>query len=198
MPKPTPIGIVVWRRISGIFVGDRRDVEAGRAGDALQAHVIEVARRGASPRPRCAHRSTSARAGRCTRSGASQGRGELLGLLRRVVDDEHAVDAGIAERGRRARRGRRGDTPAVRTDWHSPSARPAWRRRRGGTRARSRAWPRARRRSRIARSVARWIVGPSADGSENGTPSSMTSAPARASACIRATSSSADGSPAAM
>jgi hypothetical protein len=50
----------------------------------------------------------------------------------------------------------------------------------------------------MARSVARWITGPSAIGSENGTPSSITSAPARASACISGTVRSGAGSPAAM
>ena len=38
-----------------------------------------------------------------------------------------------------------------------------------------------------ARSDARWITGPSAIGSENGTPSSMMSAPASTSACISGT-----------
>src|SRR3546814_1134066 len=40
------------------------------------------------------------------------------------------------------------------------------------------------------------MVGPSAIGSENGTPSSITSAPASTSACITGTSASSDGSPA--
>src|SRR5688572_32922568 len=40
------------------------------------------------------------------------------------------------------------------------------------------------------------MTGPSAIGSENGTPSSMTSAPAAASACITGTVASSDGSPA--
>src|SRR3546814_16688625 len=40
------------------------------------------------------------------------------------------------------------------------------------------------------------MVGPSAIGSENGTPSSITSAPASTSACITGTSASTDGSPA--
>ena len=42
------------------------------------------------------------------------------------------------------------------------------------------------------------MVGPSAIGSENGTPSSMTSAPASASACITGTVASSEGSPAVM
>lgn len=42
------------------------------------------------------------------------------------------------------------------------------------------------------------MVGPSAIGSENGTPSSITSAPARTSACITGTVASNDGSPAVM
>jgi hypothetical protein len=40
------------------------------------------------------------------------------------------------------------------------------------------------------------MTGPSAIGSENGTPSSMTSAPAVASACIKGTVAPAAGSPA--
>ena len=47
-----------------------------------------------------------------------------------------------------------------------------------------------------ARSLARWITGPSAIGSENGTPSSMRSAPASTMACITGTVASGVGSPA--
>ena len=50
----------------------------------------------------------------------------------------------------------------------------------------------------MARSAARWITGPSAMGSENGTPSSSTSAPASTSACISGTVAAGEGSPAAM
>src|SRR5690606_37947849 len=49
-----------------------------------------------------------------------------------------------------------------------------------------------------ARSELRWITGPSAIGSENGTPSSMQSAPAATSACITGTVASSEGSPAVM
>ena len=42
------------------------------------------------------------------------------------------------------------------------------------------------------------MVGPSAIGSENGTPSSMMSAPASTSACISGTVSAGSGSPAVM
>src|SRR3546814_18772854 len=42
------------------------------------------------------------------------------------------------------------------------------------------------------------MVGPSAIGSENGTPSSITSAPASTSACMTGTSDSSEGSPAVM
>src|SRR3989442_3572274 len=47
-----------------------------------------------------------------------------------------------------------------------------------------------------ARSEARWITGPSAIGSENGTPSSTTSAPAATSACSNGTVTAGVGSPA--
>src|SRR5258708_8398247 len=47
-----------------------------------------------------------------------------------------------------------------------------------------------------ARSEERWITGPSAIGSEKGTPSSITSAPALTTACITATVSPGEGSPA--
>src|SRR6185437_863993 len=47
-----------------------------------------------------------------------------------------------------------------------------------------------------ARSEERWITGPSAIGSENGTPSSITSAPAFTSACITGTVCAGAGSPA--
>jgi hypothetical protein len=46
-----------------------------------------------------------------------------------------------------------------------------------------------------ARSEARWITGPSAIGSENGTPSSSTSAPAATSDCMIGSVDASDGSP---
>ena len=49
-----------------------------------------------------------------------------------------------------------------------------------------------------ARSLARWITGPSAMGSENGIPSSIASAPAATSLCIIATVIDGSGSPAVM
>src|SRR6266404_869616 len=49
-----------------------------------------------------------------------------------------------------------------------------------------------------ARSDARWMTGPSAIGSENGTPSSITSAPAAVSARISGTVAASVGSPAVM
>src|SRR5579859_2097076 len=49
---------------------------------------------------------------------------------------------------------------------------------------------------RNARSLARWIVGPSATGSLNGTPSSITSAPASAAASTIFSVAASDGSPA--
>jgi hypothetical protein len=49
-----------------------------------------------------------------------------------------------------------------------------------------------------ARSEAFWITGPSAIGSEKGTPSSITSAPAAAIASITSTVASGNGSPAQM
>src|SRR5271156_5926612 len=49
-----------------------------------------------------------------------------------------------------------------------------------------------------ARSLARWMVGPSATGSLNGTPSSITSAPASAAASAIFSVASSDGSPAVM
>ena len=53
-------------------------------------------------------------------------------------------------------------------------------------------------RSASAASLARWITGPSAIGSENGTPSSMTSAPPATSACITGTVDSRAGKPEVM
>ncbi len=132
----------------------------------------------------------------CEPRAVQRGR-EVARLLGRIVDDEHAVDARLAARSR-AVEAAEAMRHAARTGWRSPSARPASRRRRDGTRARSRASRRGPTPCAIARSVARWITGPSAIGSENGTPSSMTSAPPRASARIRSTVTSADGSPAAM
>ena len=55
---------------------------------------------------------------------------ELDAFLGRIVDDEDAVDAGLAARRRRSARRR-----SARSDSHSPSARPASRDRARGTRA---------------------------------------------------------------
>ena len=49
-----------------------------------------------------------------------------------------------------------------------------------------------------ARSPERWITGPSALGSEKGTPNSITSAPPRTMACISSGVMSANGKPAVM
>ncbi len=56
-------------------------------------------------------------------------------------------------------------------------------------------WRRLTRCAR-ARSQAAWITGPSAMGSEKGTPSSMRSAPAATMRCMRGTVKSGSGSPA--
>ncbi len=52
--------------------------------------------------------------------------------------------------------------------------------------------------ARSARSDARWITGPSAIGSENGTPNSTRSTPPRSSAATSPGVLSSDGSPAVM
>ena len=49
-----------------------------------------------------------------------------------------------------------------------------------------------------ARRPARWTTGPSASGSENGTPSSMASAPRFSASTMRRRVSSSEGSPAMM
>ena len=49
-----------------------------------------------------------------------------------------------------------------------------------------------------ARSLERWITGPSAIGSENGTPSSRRSAPASTKRCMSGTVQPGSGSPAVM
>src|SRR6267378_7609490 len=68
-----------------------------------------------------------------------------------------------------------------------------WRIRRTSSRTPARVVP-----ALSARSEARWIVGPSASGSLNGTPSSITSAPASARARTNLCVASSDGSPAVM
>ena len=105
----------------------------------------------------------------------------------------HAVDAG-----RLAPRRRTSPTPMPRSDWRSPSARPACVVVLAGTRAPCRARPSGPTPCFSARSPERWITGPSAIGSENGTPSSITSAPRSTSACISGTVSEGCGSPAVM
>ena len=137
--------------------------------------IVNVSAAPLRRRWRCARRSMSARSGRSGRCRALQQRGELDAFLGRIIDDEHAVDAGRLRIGRRS--GRR---HSARSDSRSPSARPAsrcrWREMRAPSPApASRPMPRA-----SARSLAFWITGPSAIGSLNGTPSSMMSAPAAA------------------
>ncbi len=112
---------------------------------------------------------------------AAQRGGKGLAFLGRVVDDQHAVDAGGAAASTKAPVRRRADR-SVRSGWRNPSAPPACRslpRRNSRTMASTCAMPMPRA---SARSDAFWITGPSAIGSENGTPSSMMSAPPSASA----------------
>ena len=121
MPKPTPTGSATWRRISASLRATSAGVEVARARDALQRDVVDIAARRASRCARCAHQASSAR---CRKIGAiralAQQRGELRRLLRRIVDDEHAVDAGIA-----CAIGERRARPSPRSGSRSPSARSA-------------------------------------------------------------------------
>ena len=136
-------------------VGDARHAPRGRAVADAEAHAhghlgvradardhrLDVARCRCSPRPsrpsatrsrcspsprlrhaaRCARRWRSARAGRSDRCRSpSSAASQSAALLGRVVDDEHAVDARRLRVRRRTPRG-----PCARSDWRSPSARPA-------------------------------------------------------------------------
>ena len=149
-------------------------VEMARAGDALQRDVIDVAAREPRDALRCAPRASSARSGRSARCRARAAAPRTRPLPR-------------ADSRRRCTP----STPASRA--RSANARDAHRldrirvahqhdRRRRVAPAKLRDDDRARRASPTpcasARSDARWITGPSAIGSENGTPSSMMSAPA--------------------
>ena len=101
--------------------GDRGDVEVAGAGHALQRHVVDVAAGDLGRPGGCARRSRSARAGRSGRCRcAFSSARELLALLGRIVDDQHAVDAGRLRVAREAL-----DARSARSGWRSPSAPPA-------------------------------------------------------------------------
>ena len=143
MPKPTPTGSATCRRISASLRADLGGVEMAGAGHALERDVVDVAARdardGGDPRVGRRRRQQEDRRDRAL----AQQCGELRRLLRRIVDDQHAVDAGrLRAIGERCRR------PSPRSDWRSPSARPASPRRSCGTRRRSRARRRGRRPAR--------------------------------------------------
>ena len=160
--------------------GHRGGVEVAGAGHALERHVVDVAAGDAAD-------LLHALLGRGRRQqedrvepGARSVGGEGLAFLGRVVDHQHAVDAG--RRRRRATKRRRMRCRSARPGWRSPSAPPACVALRCAEPAHHAStcgmpMPRA-----SARSAAFWITGPSAIGSENGTPSSITSAPPSASA----------------
>jgi hypothetical protein len=169
----------------------RRRRAAG-AGHALQRHVVDIAAADAATWRSALGRGRREQEDRIDAAG-----------LERSRRSSRTPRAGSRPPARRRRRLLRGggealDCPSPRSGWRSPSARPAYRRRRRGRRA---PWPSTWRRlmpCASARSEARWMVGPSAIGSENGTPSSMMSAPPSTSACISGSVSAAPGSPAVM
>ena len=179
----------------GILALDIGKIDVRGAGDAPQRDVVEVA--AADPRhlARCASPSRSARAGRSDRCRLSsparrtartpradsrprsrRRRRPLWPRQRRTVSHAHRFDrVGVAhEHDRRLVVGSCGNSATMPSTSDRPT--PCF----------------------SARSPARWITGPSAIGSENGTPSSMMSAPASTSPCISGTVSAGCGSPAVM
>ena len=174
MPKPTATG-------AAAAVADRGEPRridgrgGARAGHAGQRDVVDERRVRARRAARCARASRSARpAGsrrrRARRAASASSASSSIG---RSTVSTASTPAARGARGERARR------PSRRSGCSSRTARSASRCRGGAARR-----PRRARRARLppaasARSIARWIDGPSADGSENGTPSSITSAPAR-------------------
>ena len=121
MPKPTPTGSFTCGWMRGNRRCDVGDVDVAGAGHALERHVIEIAARRLRRPARCARRSRWARAGRSDRCRrASSSAAKSLALLGRIVDDEHAVDAGRLRSGGEALA-----CPCARSGWRSPSARPA-------------------------------------------------------------------------
>ena len=175
MPKPTPTGMRTWRRISASLRATSAGIEMAGAGHALQRDVVDVAAReprdGVDPRLRRRRREQEDR--RDPR--ALPARRE-----RRPLPPADSRRPARRRRPRRAPRRRSARAPSPRSGSRSPSARSASSRSRSRNRAHEREHvASARRRCASARSEARWITGPSAIGSENGTPSSITSAPAR-------------------
>ena len=146
------------------------------AGHALQRHVVHVAAGQAAD-------LLHARVGRGRRQQEDQVQAVRPAGRRRRPRIPRAGSPPPARRRRRPRpparrrRPRRGAGRSAPPGWHSPSAPPACSRRRARklrttSSTCARPMPRA-----SARSEAFWITGPSAIGSENGTPSSMMSAP---------------------
>ena len=96
MPNPTPSGSEVLRADGAQLRADVGDVEVRRAGNALQRHVVDVPAREArdllDPRLGRGRRQQEDRID----PGPFHELRERPALLRRIVDDEDAVDAGGA------------------------------------------------------------------------------------------------------
>ena len=172
-PKPTATGSLVWRLMRVTARADLAVIGRGRAGDAGDRDVIDEARR----------------------VGEHRRQALVVGGRRRQADEVEAglqAPAGKARRLPRAadrpRSGRRRRPPShrrgicrrrrCRSDCSSPSARSASRRRLAGMSRTSASVFFMVCPALSARTPAAWIAGPSAIGSVNGMPSSITSAPA--------------------
>ena len=121
-------------------------------------------------------------------------RNDVARFLGRIVDDEHAVDAGALSP-RRANCSH----PSPRSDWRSPSARPAFRVRACGTRRRSRCTSRkvdAVPQRALARALYHRVRPPS--GRRTARRARSRRRPPATSACISGTAADGVGSPAVM
>ena len=175
-PKPTATGSVVCRLMRATAARDLGGIGRRSAGDAGDRDVVDEAR--GIREHRGSRRSSVVGVARRMKfePGLERRQAKLVVLLGRQVDDDQAVDACglcVSQKARPRRRCRPGCS--------IPSARSASCRRPCETRA-----PGERLRQGLPglerALTAAWIAGPSAIGSVNGMPSSITSAPAFGSA----------------
>ena len=172
MPKPTPTGSRVNSRMRATPRRDVGEIDVRGAGHALQRHVVEVA---------AAERRDllQARVRRRRRQQEDRVEAARIEQPRPALALPRADSRPPARRRRPppSRRRRSAPCPSLRSGWRSRTARPASRDRVLRNSATKPSTSLSDTPCFNARSLERWITGPSAIGSENGTPSSITSAP---------------------
>ena len=167
---------VVWRLILSTAAATRAGIGRGRAGDAGDRDVVDEAGSVGEHRRQPAVVGGRRRQADEVEAGVQRRQAKLVVGFRRQVDDDQAVDAGRLGVGEEARVAVGVDRVVV-AHQHDRRVASPLRNSRTMASVLTMVWP-----AFSARWPEAWIAGPSAIGSENGMPSSMTSAPAAGSA----------------